>query len=106
MADSSITPKGYTKPARHGIPARKIARPDSLIAGRALRAEEQLAAAEVTLGAATSIEAREQAQADKTKAIDRIAQLQTQWAAAKADLQPKFDAVTAARQAALAACRT
>jgi len=68
-----------------------------------LRAEEQLAAAEVTLGAATSVEAREQAQAEKTKAIDRIAQLQTQWAAAKADLQPKFDAVTAARQAAIAA---
>jgi hypothetical protein len=36
-------------------------------------------------------------------AVARIAQLQAQWVAAKADLQPKFDAVTVAREAAMAA---
>ena len=68
-----------------------------------LRAEEQLAAAEGTLGTAKSAEAKEQAEIAKAKAIDRIAEFQAQWAAAKADLEPKFDAVTAARQAAVAA---
>ena len=68
-----------------------------------LRAEEELAAAEATLATASSAEARMQAEDAKTKALDRIAELRTQWAAAKADLQPKLDAVAPARAAAAAA---
>jgi hypothetical protein len=68
-----------------------------------LRAEEQLAAAEAALGAAISVESKERAEDAKAKALDRIASLQAQWAAAKAELQPKFDAVTVARQATMAA---
>jgi hypothetical protein len=68
-----------------------------------LRVEEQLAVAEAALGAATTAEAKEQAEAAKAKAVARVAQLQAQWMAAKAELQPKFDAVTVARQAAMAA---
>ena len=67
------------------------------------RAEEQLAAAEAAVGSAISVEAKEQAEEAKAKAVDRIAYLQMQWAAAKAKLQPKFDAITVARQAAMAA---
>jgi hypothetical protein len=68
-----------------------------------LRAEAQLAAAETTLGSAISAEAKEQAEGAKAQAVTRIAELQVQWAAAKAELQPKLDAVTAAREAAAAA---
>ena len=64
------------------------------------RAEAQLAAAETALGSAISGEAREQAESDKAQAAARIAELQTQLDAAKAELQPKLDAVTAAREAA------
>ena len=65
------------------------------------RAEAQLAAAETTLGSAISAEAKEQAQDAKAKAVARIAELETQWAAAQ--LQPKLDAVAPAREAASAA---
>jgi L,D-transpeptidase catalytic domain len=68
-----------------------------------LRAEAQLAAAETAIGAAISAEARETAENAKAKAVDTIAKMQVQWAAAKAELQPKLDAVTAAREAAVAA---
>jgi hypothetical protein len=68
-----------------------------------LRAEEQLAAAEATLASADSPEAKTQAQDAKAKALDKIAELRVQWAAAKADLQPKLDAVAPARAAAVAA---
>jgi L,D-transpeptidase catalytic domain len=68
-----------------------------------LRAEEQLAAAETALGSAVSAEAKEKAEAAKAKAIARIAELQLQWSTAKAELQPKLDAVTAAREASVAA---
>lgn len=68
-----------------------------------LRAGEQLAAAETALGAANSPEAREQAERDKAQAAARIAELEAQWAAAKAELQPKLDATTIAREAAAAA---
>jgi hypothetical protein len=68
-----------------------------------LRAEAQLAAAETALGSAISAEAKEQAEGARAKAVARIAELQVQWAAAKAELQPKLDAVTAAREAAGAA---
>ncbi|MCA6106764.1 L,D-transpeptidase family protein [Bradyrhizobium cenepequi] len=67
------------------------------------RAETQLAAAEAALGSATSPESKEQAERAKAQAATRIAELQEQWAAAKAELQPKLDAVTTAREAALAA---
>jgi hypothetical protein len=68
-----------------------------------LRAERQLVAAEATLAFAISAEAKAQAEDAKTKATDRIAELQAQWAAAKADLQPKLDAVAPARAASASA---
>jgi L,D-transpeptidase catalytic domain len=68
-----------------------------------LRAEAQLAEAETALGYATSAVAKEQAADAKAKAVVRIAELQLQWAAAKADLQPKLDAIAPAREAAVAA---
>jgi hypothetical protein len=66
-----------------------------------LRAEEQLAEAETALGSKISAEAKEQAEGAKAQAIARIAQLQAQWAAAKAELQPKLDAVKLTREAAI-----
>ena len=67
------------------------------------RTEEQMATAEAALAAATSTEAKEQAERAKVEAAARIAELQAQWAAAKAALQPKLDAVAPARAAAVAA---
>ncbi len=71
-----------------------------------LRAEAELADAETALGSAISAEAKAQAEDAKAKAIARIAELQAQWAAAKAEVQPKLDAVGPARAAAVAAERT
>jgi hypothetical protein len=68
-----------------------------------LRAERQLVAAEATLAFAISAEAKAQAEDAKTKALDRIVELQAQWAAAKADVQPKLDAVASVRAAAAVA---
>jgi len=68
-----------------------------------LKAEAQLAAAETALGSAVSAEAKEQAEGAKVQAAARLAELQAQWDAAKADLQLKLDAVTSAREAAAAA---
>jgi hypothetical protein len=67
------------------------------------RAEEQLAAAEATLSFEISAEAKAQAEEAKAKALERIAELQAQWAAAKASLQPKLDAIAPARAVAVAA---
>jgi hypothetical protein len=67
-----------------------------------LRAEAQLTAAETALGAAISVEAKQQAEGAKVQAAARIAELQVQWEAAKTELQPKLDASTAAREAAAA----
>jgi hypothetical protein len=67
------------------------------------RAEAQLAAAETALGSAISAEAKEQAEDAKAKALARIAELQAQWAAAKAAVQPKLDALAPVREAAAAA---
>jgi hypothetical protein len=67
------------------------------------RAEEQLAAAEDALGSAISVDAKAQAEDAKAKALERIAELQAQWVAAKAELQPKQDAVAPARDIAVAA---
>jgi len=68
-----------------------------------LRAEAQLAAAETALGSAISAVAKEQAERDKAQAIARIAVLQVQLAGAKAEQQPKLDAVTRTREAAVIA---
>src|SRR3981081_1530510 len=68
-----------------------------------LRAEAQLATAETTLGSAISAEAKEQVERDKAPAGARIAELQVQLAGAKAELQPKLDAVTRTREAAVIA---
>jgi hypothetical protein len=68
-----------------------------------LRAETQLAAAETERGAATSAEAKQRAEDAKAKAVARIAELQAQLNAARAELQPKLDAVLSSREAAVAA---
>jgi L,D-transpeptidase-like protein len=67
------------------------------------KAETQLAAAERAAAAATSDEAKEQTEDARTKAAARVAELADQLAAAKAELQPKLDAVARARDAAVAA---
>src|ERR1700716_2524145 len=67
------------------------------------RAEAQLAAGETRLGARIRARAKAQAEGAKAKAAVEIAELQLQWDAAKADLQPRLDAVTSARDAAAAA---
>ena len=66
------------------------------------RAEVQLAAAQAALDSAISAEAREIAEDAKAKAIARITELQAQWVAAKAEAQPKLDAVAPLREAAVA----
>jgi hypothetical protein len=63
------------------------------------RAEAQLAAAEAALGSPISAEA-EQAERDKAQAVEKIAALQVQLTDAKAEQQPKLDAVTRTREAA------
>jgi L,D-transpeptidase catalytic domain len=68
-----------------------------------LRAEAQLADAETALGSATSTDAKDAAEDTKTKATARVAELDAQWAAAKAELQPKLDALAATREAAAVA---
>ena len=68
-----------------------------------LRAEAQLAAAERAVASAGSAEAKEQAEDAKAKAAARAGEIEAQLAAAKAELQPKLDAVAPAREAAVAA---
>src|SRR5260370_41870736 len=68
-----------------------------------LRAEAQLAAAGRTVASAESVEAKEQAEDAKANAAARAAELEAPWAAARAELQPKFDAVASARDAAVIA---
>jgi len=70
-----------------------------------LRAESELAAAERAIASASSPEAKERAESAKEKVTTRISELDAQLAAAKSDLQPKADAVTASREAAVAADR-
>src|SRR5579871_1947983 len=70
---------------------------------RKQRADAQLGSAETTLAAATSPEAKQQAEDAKTGAAASVADLETQLTAARADLQTKADAVTTARTAADAA---
>jgi len=70
-----------------------------------LRAEAELAAAERAIASASSPEARERIESAKEKVATRVGELEALLAAAKSDLQPKVDAVTAAREAATAADR-
>lgn len=67
------------------------------------KAEAQLAAAETRLGSAVSTEAKEQAESGKAQAAAKVTELQVQWDVAKAGLQQRLDAVTSAREAAVAA---
>ena len=68
-----------------------------------LRAEVQLAAADRAVASAGSAEAKDQAEDAKAKAAATGAELEAQWAAAKAELQPKFDGAASAREAAVTA---
>jgi hypothetical protein len=65
-----------------------------------LRAEAQMAAADRAVPSAGSAEAKEQAEDATAKATARTTELEAQWVAAKAELQPKLDAVASAREAA------
>jgi hypothetical protein len=67
------------------------------------RAEVALATAETALGSAIEGEAREKAESDKAQAVANVAKLQVQLEAAKVELQPKLDVVTATREAVAAA---
>ena len=100
--------------ARNAAQARHAAVTASREAARAMmavrvaenlkrRAEAQLAAAETALGSAISPEQKERAADARAKVAARIEELQAQWAAANAELQPKLDAVAPAREAAVTA---
>jgi L,D-transpeptidase catalytic domain len=67
------------------------------------KAEAQLSATERTIASASSPEAKEHAEDAKTKAAAQLAEVEAQLGSAKAQLQPKLDAVAAAREAASAA---
>jgi len=83
--------------------AARLMMPVRLAETLRVRTEKELVAAEARLAFASSAEAKAQAEEAKTKALDRIVELQAQWATAKADLQPKLDAVASARAAAASA---
>ncbi len=68
-----------------------------------LREEERLADAERSIASADSIEAKEAAEAAKANSKAKIAELDAQLAPAEAELQPKINALAAARKAAVAA---
>jgi hypothetical protein len=70
-----------------------------------VRADAELTAAERAIASATSPEAKEQAEGVKAKVIARISEIEAQLAAGKSELQAKLDAVTIAREAAVAAER-
>jgi hypothetical protein len=100
--------------ARKAAAARGAAVTASREAGRATmavrvaenlkrRTEEQLATAEKVLGSAVSDKQKERATDARAKAAARIEELQAQWGAANAELQPKLDAVAPAREAAVTA---
>ena len=67
------------------------------------RAEVQVESAERTAAIVRSDEVKEEVENAKAKAKARAAETEAQLAAAKAELQPKLDAVAAAREAAVAA---
>jgi hypothetical protein len=68
-----------------------------------VKAEAALAATERAIASANSTETKEQAQDANAKVIGQVGELEAQLASAKTDLQPKLDAVLAAREAATAA---
>lgn len=68
-----------------------------------LRANMQLAAAEAALASPLTPEDKDQAERSKSETVARIAELEAQLESAKANLQPKLDALNSARQAALSA---
>jgi len=68
-----------------------------------LREEERLADVEHSVASADSIEAKEAAEAAKAISAAKIAELAAQLALAEAELQPKIDALAAARKVAVAA---
>jgi lipoprotein-anchoring transpeptidase ErfK/SrfK len=68
-----------------------------------LRAETELTSVERAIASAASPEAKEQAEGIKAKVTARISELEAQLVAGKSELQPKLDAVMAAREAAAAA---
>ena len=68
-----------------------------------LREEERLADVERSIASADSIEAKEAAEAAKAISATKIAELAAQLALAEAELQPKIDALAAARKAAVVA---
>src|SRR5215813_3283891 len=65
-----------------------------------LRADSQLATAERAVTSAGSAEGKERAEDAKAKAAATVAELETQLASAKAEVQPKLDAAASAREAA------
>jgi hypothetical protein len=65
--------------------------------------EQRLASAERSITSADSIEAKEAAEAAKANSTAKIAELDAQLAPAEAELQPKINALAAARKAAVAA---
>lgn len=71
-----------------------------------LRANVQLAAAEAALASPLAPEDKDQAERSKSETMARIAELEAQLESAKANLQPKLDALNSARQAALSAENT
>jgi hypothetical protein len=89
-----------------GVAFREVAQataPVRVAENLTLRAKEQLAAAEAALGSAGSADAKERAESAKAQAVARISELQEQWAAAKAKLQPRLEALATAREAAVVA---
>ena len=68
-----------------------------------LREEERWADAERSIASANSIEAKEAAEAAKANSAAKIAELEAQLVPAEAELQPKIDALAAARKATVAA---
>jgi L,D-transpeptidase catalytic domain len=67
-----------------------------------LKAEWELAGAERAIASAASDEARQQAEDAMAKVTSRIGALEAQLAIGKAELQPKLDTMTVAREAATA----
>jgi hypothetical protein len=67
------------------------------------RAQAQLATAETALGSAISSDTKQQSEEAKAKAVAKLAEVQVQLGAAKAERQAKLDSVVAAREAAVVA---
>jgi len=86
----------FREAARARVPVRAV---ENL----KLRAEAQLAAAKREADSAGTAEEREQAEDAQAKTAVRIAELEVQLAAARAELQPKLDALAPAREASVAA---